>query len=362
MNTTPAVPFMQKAMNFHPAISSVATSATGLIRQMAIKPYTPRTRRREFLLRERIASLHAIRNPIFKEKGAGDIPTIVVGGFVPDATEAVEFQRPLFKNYGSIYYLNFARNGFSLEMFFAQLADLIEDINTRGKKPVIFSISFGCGLVSAFLESKANDPSLRIRGVVMASPVLCTADLVREEREKGSGGVRMLESNLKRIMKADGTEESDVSRQIERARRCFQSLFEAGAENRTMNRRHLSIKKRIMDVVEKTPAMGGYQRVLALGEFSAPTEERPIFAGPALALLAEQEDNILVPSSPTLKLLKDPAARAGLFPRGKVKTVISRVAGDAVAHASLIFHQHCYNPLIEAWYDQLLAPRLFAVV
>ena len=361
MNATPAVPFMQKAMNFHPAISSAATTATGLIRQMAIKPFAPRARRREFLLRGSLASMHAVRNQIFKEKGAGDIPTIVIGGFVPDATEAIEFQRPLLKNYGSIYYLNYSRNGFSLEMFFAQLADLIEDLNRRGKKPVIFGISFGCGLVNEFLRSAVNDASLRIRGVVMASPVLCTEDLVREEREKGSG-VRMLESNLKRILKTDGTKEEDVSRQIERARRCFQSLFEAGAENRVLNRRHLSIKKRIMEVVEKTPAIGGYQRVLALREFSPPTVGTPIFAGPALALLAEREEDILVPASPTMKLLKDPDGRASLFPRGKVKTVVSRASGDAVAHASLIFHQHCYNPLIEAWYDQLQAPRMFAVV
>jgi hypothetical protein len=361
MKSTPVVPFMEKAVTFHPAFTSVATSATGLIRQMSIKPFTPRTRRREFLFRDRITSLHAVRNQIFKEKGLGNIPTIVIGGFVPDATEAAEFQRPLFKNYGSIYYINFARNGFSLEMFFAQLADLIEDINKRGKKPVVFSISFGCGLVNKFLSSEANDPSLRIKGVVMASPVLCTADLVREEREKGSG-VRMLESNLKRILKSDSSVAGEVDRHIERARRCFQSLFEAGAENRTLNRRHLSIRKRIMEVVEKTSAIGGYQRVLALGEFAPPTSERPIFSGPALTLLAEQEEDILVPASPTLKLLKDPESRAALFPRGKVKTVVSRVSGDAVAHASLIFHQHCYNPLIEAWYDQLQAPRLFAVV
>jgi len=88
----------------------------------------------------------------------------VIGGFVPDATEAVEFQRELFRRYGSIYYLNFARNGFSVEMFFAQLADLIEDINRRGKKPVLFSISFGCGLVGAFLKSEMNDLSLKIKG------------------------------------------------------------------------------------------------------------------------------------------------------------------------------------------------------
>lgn len=361
MKSAAVVPLVQKSLTRHPVVVSVATAATGLMRQMAIKPFTPRTRRRELLLGNRISSLHAVRNQIFKEKGTGEIPTIVIGGFVPDATEAVEFQRPLFRSYGSIYYLNFARNGFSLEMFYAQLADLIEDINCRGKKPVIFCISFGCGLVNKFLGSEANDPSLRIKGVVMASPVLCTADLVRPEREKGSG-VRMLESNLKRILKTDGTQEGDVDRQIERARRCFQSLFEAGAENRELNHRHLSIKRKIMDVVEKTPAQGGYQRVLALREFAPPAAKRAIFAGPALVLLAEAEEDILVPTSPTLAALRTHDSRAILFPRGKVRTVVSRSVGDAVAHASLIFHHHCYNPLIEAWFDKLRAPRLFMAV
>lgn len=361
MENAPVIPPMQKALKNHPTFMSVASAATGLMRQMSIKSYAPYTRRREFQLIEKVASMHAVRNQIFKEKGVGNIPTIVIGGFVPDATEAAEFQRPLLKSFGSIYYVNFSRNGFSLEMFFAQLADLIEDINLRGKKPVIFSVSFGCGLVRHFLRSAHNGPALRIKGLAMASPVLCTDDLIRPEREKGTG-VRMLESNLKRIMKTDATKEDDVSRQIERARRCFQSLFEAGAENRELNRRHLSIRKKIMDVVGKTPVIGGYQRVLALKEFFPPSVDLPIFAGPALVLLAEQEEEILVASSPTLSALKNHQTRAALFPRGVVKTVSSRIVGDAVAHASLIFHHHCYNPLIEAWYDRFQAPRLFAAV
>jgi hypothetical protein len=345
----------------HPAVVTLATAATSIMRQMAIKPFTPRVRRREFQVKEYVASLHATRNQIFKEKGVGAIPTIVIGGFVPDATEAVEFQRPLLKSYGSIYYINYARNGFSRQMFFAQLADLVEEINQRGQNPVIFGISFGCGLVTQFLQSDANEPGLRIKGIVLTSPVLCTEDLVRPEREKGSG-VRMLESNLKRILRSDASNEEEVSRQIERARRCFQGLFEAGAANRPLNHRHLSIRKRIMAVVATTPAVGGFERVLALKDFSPPTKDLPIFSGPALVLLAEGEEDILVPASPTLNLLKDPAARTMLFPRGKVRTVISRRDGDAVAHASLIFHYHCYNPLIEAWYDKFQASLMYAVV
>jgi len=361
MRDAPVVPLVQKVIATHPAVISVATAATGLMRQMAIKPFTPRKRQREFQLIGRLSSIHAVHNQIFKEKGNGDTPTIVIGGFVPDATEAVEFQRPLFRNYGSIYYINFSRNGFAAEMFFAQLADLIENINLAGKRPVIFGISFGCGLVREFLRSPMNDSSLKIRGIVMASPVLCTEDLVRAEREKGSG-VRMLESNLKRILKSDPSREEDVSRQIERARRCFQSLFEAGAENRVLNHRHLSIRKKIMDAVAKTPAVGGFQRVLALRDFTPPTADTDIFTGPALILLAEGEEDILVTSSPTLAALRNPDIRERILPRGRVRIVTSRLAGDSVSHASLIFHHHSYNPLLEAWYDRLRAPALFAAV
>ena len=102
--------------------------------------------------------------------------------------------------------------------------------------------------------------------------------------------------------------------------------------------------------------------MLALQQLVRPCETAPIFTGPALTLLAEAEENLLVPSSPTLALLRNPEKRKALFPRGSLWKVVSRDPEDAVPHASLIFHQHCYNPLIGAWYDTLRAPRLFAVV
>jgi hypothetical protein len=361
MKNATVLPFVQKTMRSHPVLVNVATAATGLMRQMAIKPFTPRERRRELSLRERVPSLHALRCQIFKEKGSGNIPTIVIGGFVPDATEVAEFQRPLFKSYGSIYYLNYPRHGFDQELFFAQLSDLIEDLNLRGKKPVIFSISFGCGLLARFLQTVLPMEQLAIRGVVMVSPVLCTADLIRPEQDK-SGGVRMIESNLKRILKADAGNGDDVKRQIERARRCFQSLFEAGAENRKLSSRHLSIRRKIMDVIEKTPATGGYERVLALKTLDKPDPESPLFSGPALTLLAEMEDNLLAPTSPTLATLRDRSNRERMFPRGTFRTVTASAEDDAVAHASLIFHHQDYNPLIEAWYGRFLSPKLFEAI
>lgn len=360
MTSSTVTPFARKIVLSNPALMTVATAASGIIRQLAIKPFAPRLRRREILCRERLPSIHAVHNRIYKEKGSGDLPTIVVGGFVPDATEAVEFQRELFRRYGSIYYLNYARSGFSTELLLAQLGDLVEDLNRRGKKPVIFAISFGCSLVARFLRTVAADDRLAIRGVVMTSPVLSTDDLVRPDRQKGDG-VRMLESNLRRILRAGAEKGEELERQIERARRCFQALFEAGAENRPLSSRHLSIRKRIMEVLERTSCRGGYERVLALKE-AAPAPGAPLFDGPTLVMLAEEEDNLLVPGSPTLELLRDQATSRRLFPRGTVRTVASAVRGDAVPHASLIFHHHCYNPFIESWYDKLNGVLRFAVV
>lgn len=355
------LPFVRKTLVGHPALIGVACTASGFMRQLSIKPFAPKKRTREFLVKDRVESFHACRAQIFKEKGSGPIPTIVVGGFVPDATEQVEFQRSLFRKYGSIYYLNYPRHGFSLEMFFAQLADLVEDLNSRDQRPVLFGVSFGCGLLTRFLQEGVDAGKLRVRGVIMASPVLCTGDLIRPESDK-VGGVRMLESNLRRILKAGPDGGEMLGRQIERARRCFQALFETGAQNRQLSSRHLSIKRKIMEVIETTPAVGGYERVLALKQFAGPDGVRPIFTGPALTLLAEDEDNLLVPSSPTLSMLRHPVLKKVLFPRGVFWKVTSPTPGDAVAHASLIFHHHCYNPLIKIWYDKQQAPLLIAAV
>jgi hypothetical protein len=195
-------PFVESVLRRHPAVISAASAATGLLRRMSIKPYQPSVRRREAAARENVSSPHAVRCHLFREKGSGLTPTIVIAGFVPDATEVMEFQRRLLRSYGSIYYMNYPRNGFSPEMFSAQLGDLIEDINHRGEQPVLFSISFGSGLLARFLRERETMEKPRIRGIVMASPVFCTEDLVRPDGER-KGGVRILESNLRRILKAD---------------------------------------------------------------------------------------------------------------------------------------------------------------
>jgi pimeloyl-ACP methyl ester carboxylesterase len=327
------------------------------MRSFSIKRFVPESRRRELALILHNHDSHRTRCQLFKEKGAGNVPTIVLGGFVPDATETVEFQRKLLRQHGSIYYLNYSRNGFSQEMFTAQLADLIEDLAVRGQKPLILGISFGCGLLLNFLRHADVYLHESIRGLILASPVLTTADLIRPAAQKRDG-VRMLENNLKKIVAADPADEKDISRHIERSRRCFQALFNAGAENRTLGVRHLAIRKKINDVIEFTTARGGFERVSALREFRLPFLARTLFSGPVLVLLAENESDILVPSSPTLLLFREPSLCNRIFPACRVKTVKSDIPGDGVAHASLIFHHEVYNRLLDSWYDKLLYPRL----
>jgi hypothetical protein len=341
-----------------PLITQVAGTASAMFRGISIRPYLSTVRQRE----REVAIVSGQRLPsarLFRERGVGNQPTIVIGGFVPDATEVVEFQRPLLRQAGAIYYLNYPREGFFLPLFHAQLADLVESLNLRGERPVLLGVSFGAGLVSGFLKDMLSRDGLSIRGVLFISPVFCAQDLVRPDRER-TGGVRMLESNLRRIFSARSDSPEEVEHQIERARRCFQGLFGLGAENRRLEWRHLAIREKIMAVIDKTSARGGFERTLAIQLFREISSETPLFSGPVLTLLAEAEESLLVPTSPTLALCREPLQFYKVFPRGRCLTVASSRSDDPVPHASLIFHHHAYNPIIAVWYRRFLAPTLMA--
>ena len=115
-------------------VVSAFTTAAGFVRGIALKRFVPKARRREFEEYVRDPDSYRARCQIYREKGFGNVPTIVLGGFVPDATETVEFQRKLLRQHGSIYYVNYSRNGFNKKMFTAQLKDLIENLAKKGPK------------------------------------------------------------------------------------------------------------------------------------------------------------------------------------------------------------------------------------
>ena len=168
---------LQVVKNIRPVVSAF-TAAAGFMRGISIKRFAPKLRRREFAVLVQKRDSHRTRCHIFREKGAGNVPTIVLGGFVPDATETVEFQRKLLRQHGSIYYVNYSRNGFCQDMFTAQLTDLIESLARKGQKPLIMGVSFGCGLLSNFLRHADELSHERIRGLIMVSPVISTDDLI----------------------------------------------------------------------------------------------------------------------------------------------------------------------------------------
>lgn len=350
-------PAAQPTVKQHKAIKSAAMIATGLFRSLSIKRHSPKNRKREQGVILQQKTPHMAHCQIYRERGAGSTPTIILGGFVPDATETVEFQRKLLSKHGSIYFINYPRNGFNMEMFTAQLSDLIEELGRKGQKPIILSVSFGAGLLIDYLKNVNETIHQYIRAIILASPVICTDDLVRPSDAR-QGGVRFLESSVKKLIATNPENSSEVDKQIERSRRCFQSLFSSGAENRVLSVRHLSIRKKIYDVINNTSAKGGFERMMALKGFRFPTADKSIFAGPVLTLLAENEIDTLVPSSPTLKLFRDHQRYSELFPNCVVKTVRSNNPEDGVPHASLIFHHEFYNSIIDSWYERMLYPRL----
>lgn len=236
-----------QAIRMNPVLESAAQMATSLVRNMAIKRYNPKQRQREIRLLKDSPSLFVTRCQLYREKSAGSVPTIVVGGFVPDATETVEFQRAMLRKHGSIYYINYPRNGFSRSMFDAQLTDLIVDIRHKGQKPMIMGISFGCGLLLDYMRTINEEIHQSIRGLILASPVISNEDLIRSSVDK-SDGIRILESNLRKISSADPDNEAHLQKHIERARRCFHALFNAGAENRSLSVRHLSIRLSLIHI------------------------------------------------------------------------------------------------------------------
>jgi hypothetical protein len=341
-----------KAGRIIPALSSLIVAATAFVRGISIRKYQISTRNRVHSLKNDPRVTRSL-STVHKEHGRGTYSTIVIGGFVPDATEAVEFQRHLFKKFGSIYFINYSRNGFSTDTFLAELGDLIEDIGRCGEKPILFCISYGCGLALEFLRSRFCPSEFPIGGLVLVSPVLCMDDLIRPAGVKHEG-VRLLEVSLKRILKSATSEGSELNRHIERGRRAFQSLFETGAGNRKLSLRHLSIRKGVMETLVKTSSLAGYERVLALKELSVPTADVRAYSGPTLTLLSEGEEDILVPTSPSLELFRDPEKAGLLFPNGVTVTVSSNDTIDPVSHASLIFHQHDYNAILENWYSDLI--------
>lgn len=293
------------------------------------------------------------------ERRAGDLPTIVLGGFVPESTEQVFLLRGMLLRHGSVYYLNYPRRGFSVRLLCAQIDDLVEELGRRGQRPVFVSVSFGAGLLIEWLRRRreAQRPPA-IAGTVMVSPVACREDIVDPSEPKPS---TLLGRALKPFCVPGAGADAPA---IERARSIFTKMFEAGANNRAALAGLLSaselrhLRSAVVSSLRGIDATGAIERIRALGELAHPSSwaaaGAPLCAAPSLILYAEREESVMTGSSPTRSALD--RDRLALFPSSQCEVVGG--GSSPVQHASLIFHYYHFLPHFEAFYRKLKPSKL----
>lgn len=298
---------------------------------------------------------------IWREAGAGRIPTIVLGGFVPDSGEQIFLLRRFLLRSGDVYCLNYPRESFSLELLCAQLTDLVDELGRKGTPPVILGVSFGAGLVLEWLRrARGAATEALLTGVILVSPVTCVADILTGEDAKPA-------TLLGRALRPYLGSVAASAAAIEKSRAIFVRMFESGAQNRRALRLLMSpaeverLRDRVLGTIRGITDEGARQRVAALREMQPPTayfQPRllPLASAPALVLFAEREDGVLDPGSPA-RFAFEHGCRA-FFPQGRVQCVRSRLPGSPVQHASLIFHVFEFLPPLQRFYQRARAGAL----
>jgi len=300
---------------------------------------------------------------ILCETRKGAVPTIVLGGFVPNPTEQVFLMRGFLLKQGSVYYVNYPQESFSIDLLFAQLDDLVEELSKlHGQRPVVFAVSFGVGVVMEWLKrSRMANRRIHLRGLVLISPVACMEDLLTPGAAKPS---TLLGRAIKPFV--DMAARVDHSG-IEKARAIFIKMFEAGAQNKDslqalMSRRELhQLRDAVLSTIQNIEPNGAYQRVQSLKQMEPPSayfsqSVLPLSDAPTLILYAEKESSVIVDHSPTRFALQ--SAHRAYFPYSHYR-VVSNQKGAPVQHASLIFHCFNFLPPISAFYKHLKTGKIF---
>lgn len=303
------------------------------------------------------------RATILREYRKGPVPTIVLGGFVPNATEQVFLLRGYLLKSGSVYYVNYPPEGFSIDLLFAQLDDLVEELTKiHGQRPVIFSVSFGVGILLEWLKrARCENRRIHLRGLILISPVACIEDLLTPGTPKPT-------TLLGRAIKPYVDMDTRVDRGgIEKSRAIFTKMFEAGAQNKEslqalMTRGELrQLREAVLTTIQSIEPDGAYQRVQSLKRMESPAayfsqSVLPLSEAPTLILYAEKESSVIVDESPTRFALQ--SAHRAYFPHSHFRVVTNR-HGSPVQHASLIFHCFNFLPPISAFYKHLKTGKIF---
>lgn len=280
---------------------------------------------------------------VARERHRGGQPTLVLGGFIPEAAEQVYLLRGYFSRQGSIYHLDYPKADFSCALLAAQLDDLVAEIAAReGAPPVVVAVSFGAGVVLDWLRRArvAGRPSPALAGIVLVSPVCCADDIVGADETRPT---TLLGRALQPMLAASGSA-TEVA--VAKARQIFARMFEAGAQNQTglallMTRVELAdLRRRVLGAIANVTAGGALARVRAMQTMASPAsyftpEILPLSEAPTLILYAEREGAVIRDGSTARQILEQSCG--AFFPRGRCR-VVSNPRGPPVQHASLIFH------------------------
>lgn len=342
-------------------LRTLIRTASDKLRPPRIQTHTPVYRRaQDEVLAGAVAGPHQLAT-LLREPGKGRTPTIVLGGFVPDSSEQIFLMRRFFLRSGDLYGFNYPRNGFSLDLICAQLDDLVTELAHRGQTPVIFSVSFGSGILLEWLRrSRIAGISPALAGVILVSPVACVADLISPSAPKPT---TLLGRALRPYLDAAAQVRDEV---VERSRVIFTRMFESGAQNKAALNALMSASEltrlhtAVMGTIRGINAAGACERVQALRGMTSPADYfsqqiLPLTSAPALILFAEKEDSVLDAGAPTRFSLEN--AHRAYFPESRVQVVRSNL-GNPVQHASLIFHVFDFLPPITAFYQRLKTRRL----
>lgn len=303
----------------------------------------------------------APRAAIRREAGRGGVPTIVLGGFVPDAGEQIFLLRRFLLSTGDVYTVHYPAEGFSLPLLLAQLDDLLADLVARGQRPVIFAVSFGAGIALEWLRrTRERGLVLPLGGVVLVSPVACVDDVV----PPGPGKPGTLIGRALKPFLLEGADPSPAA--VERSRVLFARMFEAGAQNKLALRRLMTARELqllhegVLGTIRGITDEGARARVQALRQMRAPTAYfapglLPLTSSPVLVLFAEREEGMLDPGAPSLFAFRQ--AHRAYFPEGTVREVRAAPGQPPVQHASLVFHVFEFLPPLQAFYARLRAQR-----
>lgn len=367
LSLAPALSFLHSFARISPTqpIQTFIRATDYKLRPPRPVPFAPTIRKRQdALLLDGRAGLHQACN-VLHEKRKGSAPTIVLGGFIPDATEQVFLMRGFLLQHGSVYYFNYPRNGFSNELLFAQLEDLLEELaHVHGQKPVVFAVSFGAGLVLEWLKRvRREGRQVDLRGLVLVSPVACVEDLLAPGEAKPT---TLLGRAIKPYL--DPNKRAD-EQTVAKSRAIFTKMYESGAQNKAslrvlMTRDELrQLHQAVTSTIRTVSADGACERVQALRQLESPSSYfsqalLPLAKTPTLILYAEKESSVIADHSPTRFVLE--TAHRAYFPQSQHKLVANR-RGSPVQHASLIFHYFNFLPTIASFYRKVKREKPLSV-